>query len=524
VRNRLSCRIIQSKGEINGATAASGSADLRTLPFTGTDPSRLKEKSVRGGIAVLLSQGTSAVLQLGTLLVLARLLSPTDYGLQAMVLSLTNLVSLLKDAGLNFATVNREKVTHEQISTLFWINVALGVFLTLVVAAAGRFLVIFYKDPRLLWITVASSSIFLFNSLAVQHRALLDRAMRFMASSTIDISSVVAGTVVAIVMAAKGYGYWSLICQNIILSLLTAIGTWIAIPWVPGRPRWTSQSWSMVRSGGVVTLNSITMYFAYNTEKILLGHFWGPALLGIYGRAYQLANLPVQQITNSMGSVAFPMLSRLQSDPPRLRRSYLKLHSLVVIATVPMVFGCAIFADEIVRVALGPKWRGAALILRLLSPAMLVFALMNPLSYILRATGKVERSLKIALLIAPVVILGIVVGLRYGPAGVAGGYSIAMLALWIPLVAWAKHGTGITNADYWDCIKRPLVAATAGGGAGVLVKLVGAGVLPSLELLVIELAVAFTVYNLLMIYAMGQKDLYLDVLRQVLRRSRPMAT
>jgi PST family polysaccharide transporter len=189
-----------------------------------------------------------------------------------------------------------------------------------------------------------------------------------------------------------------------------------------------------------------------------------------------------------------------------------------------MVFGCAIFADEIVRVALGPKWRGAALILRLLSPAMLVFALMNPLSYILRATGKVERSLKIALLIAPVVILGIVVGLRYGPAGVAGGYSIAMLALWIPLVAWAKHGTGITNADYWDCIKRPLVAATAGGGAGVLVKLVGAGVLPSLELLVIELAVAFTVYNLLMIYAMGQKDLYLDVLRQVLRRSRPMAT
>jgi len=504
----------------NGNPGEAANAKLQTLLSSGAGTGRLKQRSLRGGVAVVLSQGTGAVLQLGTLLVLARLLSPTDYGLQAMVLSLTNLVSLLKDAGLNFSTVNKEELTHEQVSTLFWINAALGLMLTLIVALASHFLAVFYKDPRLFWITVASSTVFLFNSLSVQHRALLDRSMQFTTTATIDMVCSILGTVVAIGMAAWGFGYWALICQNISLPVFGMIGVWIAMPWLPGRPRWTAELRSMVRAGGTVTLNSIVMYFAYNTEKILLGRFWGPAPLGIYGRAYQLASLPVQQVTNSVGSVAFPMLSRLQSDPPRLRRSYLRSHSLVVTVTTPVVFCCAFFANEIVSVVLGPKWHGAASVLRLLCPAMLVIALMNPISYILRATGQLERNLKIALLIAPVVILGIVAGLRFGPTGVATGYSFAMVVLWIPLVAWAKHGSGITTADYIDCIRRPLMAALAGSGAGWLVKLFATAALPPIGLLASELTIEFTVYGLLLIFAMGQKDLYVDLFRQIFRRDR----
>ena len=511
-----------AEGE-NGAAVPRTQDRLQALLSRSHDPAQLKEKSVRGGVAVILSQGIGSVLQLGTLLVLARLLSPTDYGLQAMVLSLTNLVSLLKDAGLNFATVNRENLTHEQISTLFWINIALGIVLTLIVAAASYFLVLFYKDSRLFWITMASSSIFFLNSLSVQHRALLDRSLRFTVSATIDISSMVLCTVVAIAMAAMGFGYWSLICQNISLALFGAVGVWLAMPWLPGRPRWTPDSQSMVRLGGTVTLNSIVTYFAYNTEKILLGRFWGPALLGIYGRAYQLVNLPVQQVTSSVGSVAFPMLSRLQSDPQRLRRSYLKSHSLVVSVTVPAVFSCALFAHDLVGTLLGPKWQGAAPVLRLLSPAMLVIALMNPLSYLLRAVAQVERSLKIALVIAPAVILGDLAGLRHGPVGVAIGYSAAMLVLWIPLVAWAKHGTGVTFADYWDCIRRPLTAIVAAGTAAWLFRYAAHGALPPVALLGGELAVLFASYGALLMFVMGQKDLYLDLIREMLRRNRPVA-
>jgi O-antigen/teichoic acid export membrane protein len=473
--------------------------------------SEFKRKSVRGGAAAVFSQGVGMALQIVTTVVLARLLSPTDYGLQAMVVTLTGFFSLFKDAGLSVATVQRETLTHEQISTLFWINTVLGAFLMMVVAAAGPILVV----------TAASATVFFLNSLAVQHRALLDRSMRFTTSAKIEILSSVVGTVVAIVMAALGCGYWSLIVQTLSLYVVGTAAAWIVMPWIPGKPHWTPELRSMVRFGGTVTLNSFVVYLAYNTEKILLGRFWGSASLGLYGRAYQLSNLPVQQLTGSVGSVAFPMLSRLQSDPQRLRRSYLKSHSLVVSLTVPVVICCALFADEIVSTVLGPKWTGTAAILRLLSPTVLVFALMNPLSWLLRATGRVERSLKIALFIAPVVILGVLAGLRHGPTGVAMGYSTAMVLLVGPLVAWAKHGTGVTTADYWDCIKRPLIAGALGGAAGWLFRFACHGVLAPIPLLLMEVTVSFGVYALLLLFVMGQKDLYVDLLGQIFQRAVP---
>jgi PST family polysaccharide transporter len=510
------------EANLTEAIAAPQGSDLQQCVAEVSEAAEFKRKSVRGGAAVVFSQVFGLALQLVTTVVLARLLSPTDYGLQAMVLSVTNFFSLFRDAGLSAATVQRETLTQQQISTLFWINVAVGVLLTVVVAASGPILVAFFKDPRLLWITIASATIFFFNSLVVQHRALLDRAMRFTTNVKIDILSGTIGALVAIGMAALGCGYWSLIGQNISMPLVATIAVWIAMPWVPGRPRWTPELHSMVRFGGTVTLNSVVVYIAYNAEKVLLGRYWGAAALGLYGRAYQLSNMPVQQLTNSGGAVAFPMLSRLQNDPQRLRRSYLKCHSLVISLTVPVVITCAVFANEVVRALLGPKWDGAAPIVRLLSPAILVFALMNPLSWLLRATGRVERSLKIALFLTPVMVLGILAGLRYGTSGVALGYSGAMVLLVGPLVVWAKHGTGITNADYWDCIKRPLIAGALAGAAGWLFKFACYKSLAPLPLLAIGLGISFVVYALLLFFVMGQKDMYVDLLRQLFPRDRPV--
>jgi O-antigen/teichoic acid export membrane protein len=478
-----------------------------------------KRRSVRGGAANMLGFGASFVLQIGTTLILARLLSPSDYGLQAMVLTLVNLCGLFQDAGLSAVTIQRETMTQEQVSTLFWLNVCLGVFFTSLVAAAGPFLAAFYKDSRLLWLTVASGTVFLFNSLAIQHRAMMNRVMRFTANAKIDMLSAALSSVIAIGMAALGFGYWSLICQNISLAIIPMLAAWIAMPWMPGRPRWTAEIRSMVRFGGTVSLNSFVVYIAYNTEKILLGRYWGAAPLGLYSRGYQLANLPVKQVTDSLYSVAVPTLSRLQSDPPRLRRAYLKAHSLVVSLTVPAVITCALFADEVVRIMLGRQWSGAVSIVRLLSPAILVFALMNPMSWLLRATGRVERSLKIAVFIAPVVILAVLAGLRYGPNGVAIGYSTAMVLLFIPLIAWAKHGTGVTNGDYWDCIKRPLVAGAIAGCAAWAAQFALRSSLPPFPLFAVGLSVLGAVYVGLLVFAMGQRAVYAELLTHLFRRN-----
>src|SRR5579864_1426396 len=121
----------------------------------GPQASEFKRKSVRGGVLTVFSQIFAMVLQIGTTVILARLLAPSDYGLQSMVFTLTTFLALFKDAGLSAASIQREELTTEQISTLFWINVAIGTFLTLIVAAAAPLLAAFYKEPRLIWITVA---------------------------------------------------------------------------------------------------------------------------------------------------------------------------------------------------------------------------------------------------------------------------------------------------------------------------------------------------------------------------------
>ena len=152
----------------------------------------------------------------------------------------------------------------------------------------------------------------------------------------------------------------------------------------------------MIRFGGTITLNGLVVYIASNFEKILLGRFWGVDAIGIYGRAYQLITIPTDNLNSAVGEVAFSALSRLQHDPIRLKSYFLKGYSLVLALTLPITFACALFADDMVFVLLGPKWKDAAPIFRLLAPTVLVFAIANPLSWLVSSLGWVGRNLKMA--------------------------------------------------------------------------------------------------------------------------------
>ena len=205
---------------------------------------------------------------------------------------------------------------------------------------------------------------------------------------------------------------------------------------------------SMVRFGGTVTLNSLVVYIAYNLEKVLLGRYWGADALGIYGRAYQLINIPTENLNSSVSGVAFSALSRIQNDPEPSKK-ILPEGVLSAFGDDPAYYlACAVFADDIILVFLGPKWKDAVPIFRLLAPTIVIFALINPFAWLLFSIGLVGRSLKIALVIAPLVIVAYLIGLPYGPRGVAFAYSAAM-ALWvIPHIAWCIHGTSISSTGY----------------------------------------------------------------------------
>jgi O-antigen/teichoic acid export membrane protein len=487
--------------------------------FVKTNVDYLKRKSVQGGVVTLTSQGLKFVLTTGSTMILARLLTPEDFGLQGMVLAMTGFVSLFSDIGLSTATVQRDAITHEQTSTLFWINVALGVVLAILVALLAPGLVHFYHEPRLFWMAIGAAWTFLISGFGVQHSALLVREMRFTTLAKIQISSLAVSSAVGIGMAASGYGYRALIGSIVVAPVITVCGMWFAVRWIPGLPRRGYELRSALHFGGTLTLNNLVVYLGYNVEKILLGRFWGAAALGLYGRAYSLVNLPTTQLHTAIYTVAFPAFSRLQVDPQRLRNSFLKVYAAVVSLSIPVTLCCILFAEEMIRIALGAKWGGAVPIFRLLGPTVLALGMINPFGWFLTSTGRVGRSLKISLLIAPSVILGILMGLRYGPKGVALGYSSVMVFLIAPVIVWAVHGTGITLREVWKAIKPPILSGFFATIVGLIFKIAFDGLWTPILRLILGLVLVLGFYAWILLIVMRQKHFFVDLARQVLQRN-----
>jgi len=474
----------------------------------------LKQRVIRGGFAKICSQGAGFVVRMGSLMILARLLDPKDFGLVGMVTAVIGVFNLFRDFGLSAAAVQRNTtVTREQASTLFWVNILVGAILGLLSFAIAPFAVLFYHEPRLFGITAALASGFLFNAAGVQHSAMLEREMRFTTLSVIDIISLLTSVLVGIGMALHGYGYWALVATTTVAPLVYTVCVWLTTAWVPGRPHRRVGVRSMMRFGGTLTLNGLVMYIATNFEKVLLGRFWGAEAIGVYGRAYQLVNMPNDNLNSAASGVAFAALSRLQDDPPRFRSYFLKGYALVLSLTVPVTVACALFAKDMISVFLGPKWQSAVTVVSLLAPTTLAFATINPLGWLLMSLGLVGRGLRMALVFAPIMIAGYLIGLPYGPRGVAFAYSAMMTLSVIPMIAAAVRGTVISVRDVLLTVSRPLLSGIVTAGLVLGLQFWYSPYLLPLPRLVLGVALVLAGYLGMLLYVMGQKLFYLDILR-----------
>jgi len=477
----------------------------------------LKQRTIRGGLARLGAQAANFSIRLVSLMVLARLLGPKDYGLVGMATAFTGVLSLFRDFGLSSAAIQHTTVTEEQSSTLFWINMLVGTLLGLLTLAMAPAVAAFYHEPRLFAVTAVLAAGFVFNAAGVQHSVILQRQMRFTALAAIVTTGSIVGTVIAIGGAKSGYGYWALVAMTVISPLANTIGFWLTTAWVPGLPHRRTGIRSMMRFGSTVTLNGLLAYIAYNFEKVLLGRFWGADAIGIYGRAYQLVCIPTDNLNSAVGEVAFSALSRLQDDLSRLKSYFLKGYSLVLGLTLPITITSALFADDVIFVILGPKWKEAALIFRLLAPTILIFAMINPLAWLLFSLGLVGKSLKMALVFCPLIIGGYVLGLPYGPTGVAFAYSAVMAVCVIPLSAWAVHGTVISFRDIVLAVSRPLASAILAGGFAFVIRLTYGKSLSPLARLALESSVLLVTFLGILLFVAGQKSFYLSLLRGLRR-------
>jgi PST family polysaccharide transporter len=472
----------------------------------------LKRMVFRGGLAKLSGRAANLVLRLGVMAVLARMLDPQDFGLVAMTVAVTGMFNLLD---ISSATVQSDTITEEQMSTLFWINLLVGTIVGLLCLALAPALVKIYHEPRLFWLTVVTGAGFVVGALAVQHSALLRRQLRYTTLAIIEFVSQLASAAAGVGMALGGLGYWAILGMTLVSSAVYVVCVWGVTGWVPGAPRRTAGVRNMLSFSGIITLQNVVVYMAYNFEKLLLGRYWGAGALGIYERGYRLVNLPTAELNGAVGDIAFSGLSRIQNDPARLRSYFLKGYTLVLSISLPITIFCAVFVDDIIGLLLGPKWKDVAVIFRLLTPTILVFGIINPFAWLLYSTGLQVRGLKIDLMLAPVVVAAYFIGLPYGPRGVAFAYSAAMILWCVPHVLWCLHGTPISPRDVLATAGRPLVAGTAAAAVALVAQFYLGESDAHFWKLLIGGGTVVAIYSWVLLFPMGQKTFYLRLYREL---------
>ena len=442
----------------------------------------LKGRSVRGGLLTLVSQGMQFVVQTVSTVVLARLLSPADFGVVAMVTAVTGLASAFADFGLSEATIQRKEITQEQVSTLFWINVGIGLALTLITAGLGPVLAKLYREPRLVAIALVSSLNFFAGGLRVQPNALLRRQMRFSALAFRDFLAPVVGVPVAIIMAWRGAGYWAIVAQPLAVNLTQMAVTWVLVRWKPGLPRRGSQVGSMLAFGGNVSLSYLISNMSRSFETVLIGRYWGAAPLGLYSRAYNLLMLPVRQLTAPAGNVAIPAFSRLQDDPERFARYYLRALSLMVWIITPIFGFLFVAARPVIVLVLGAKWAEAAPVFQILVISALGQLLMDTTGWLFISRGQSSRLLRLLLVTSPIIVCSSAIGLPFGIKGVALSGSLFLVAMLPWILRFTFRGTHLTLSGVGRALLYPVLLCLLGVGLASLAlrRLNGQALLPQI--------------------------------------------
>lgn len=457
------------------------------------------------------------LLQFGTLVVLARLLAPADFGVLAMVMSAIGIAELLRDLGLSQATVRAEQVTHGQINTLFWINVGFGVLMALLCVALAPSLAVLFSDARVGPVAATMGLSFLLNSLAAQHLALLRRTLRFLTIARINLSATALGSVTALILAALGAAYWALVAAALVNSAVQAIGAWLGSGWRPRAPAWDPAARPMLSFGGYLVGFGLLTYAAQNAHIVLIGRFFGAAAAGLYVRASTLLTQPMNYAYEPLRLILPATLSRLQSDPAAFRQNYLGMLGPLLLGIAPFGAWLALSAPDLVRVLLGPQWSGAARVLTLLALGTVPQAISMSSGWLYMARGQAQAMMRWGAAGWSTVIVLLMLGLFGGLNGVAAMYSLSMFLLVVPCMHYACRGTQITLTDIWQQTWRPAAGAVLAALPLALLQRLGTDWEVAVRLAAGS-AIFGIAYLTLMVTAFGERDRLLGLWRILLKK------
>ena len=455
---------------------------------------KLKDRTVSGIAWSVLTQVGTVGISFLTTFVLARLLSPDEFGLLGMATVFTGVIAVFRNLGLGASIVQDREISPEQLSGIFWLNGGVSVFLALITIASAPLVSRFYNKPSIASIMMTLSISLPLAALAMVPGALLTKRMAFKKLAFIRNMAMAAGSAIGITTAFMGFGVWALVFQRVTHTLASTLLQWIIVPWTPA---WTlpyRKIKKQLHFGINLQAGSLLNYSSRNLDDLLIGKVVGAEALGTYQIAYRLMLWPLQKVSRVVGQVMFPALSTIQNDKERVKRVFLSAISSIALVTFPAVLGLWVVAPSAVRALLGEKWADVIPIFQVLCVLGLTQSIATNTGWIFLSQGRTDIRLKLQMGFSALFIVSFAIGINWGTIGVAACYAVANVLL-TPI---QFHVAGrLINMTFGDVVRA--IAGIFGCAAGMATMVWTAGLLlpsdwPHWAYLAVQVPLGVTVY------------------------------
>ena len=428
----------------------------------------LKQKASIGLVwSVIQSFGTQ-VFSFILFLVLARLLTPENFGLIALANIFIAFMQVFLEQGK--VLIQREDLQPEHLDAAFWSQVGSGILLTTILFSSAGLIAGFFEQPKLTLVLRCLSLLVIIDSLSQVHNALLNREFAFKIIALRSLLATVIGGIVGITMAYAGYGVWSLVALNLTSAVISLIVIWTAVDWQP-KLRFSQKHFQDLFSFGVYVLAfKFIQFFDKRSDNLLIGYFLGDAALGYYAIAYRILEVMTQLLVNTINKVALPTFSRLQTKPKQLRQLFYQTTHFTSLIAFPTYLGVVVFAPELIVFLFGEQWIPSTVAMQILAFEGIVLSISLFHKSVFMSMGKPSWNVKVILLNATANLVACLVAVRYGITAVAIAYVISSYLIF-PVSQWAVNKLiGIKLVTYLRQFVTPLVSSAIMVGVILVIK------------------------------------------------------
>ena len=446
-----------------------------------------KRRARKGPLLLLGRRAFAVIIGLLSTITIARLVSPREFGLATMSAVILSFAQVFRDFGLTNAVLRKGTISEAEMSFIFWFNTATTLTLSVLIAASAPFVAAFYGEPVVKWVVLVSVFSFLSGGLALQHRALMNRELRFGEMALIDSAALLIGYLVTLGLALLWHDVWAIVIGTLVQSVTGSVLNITRSGWRPGRPAIHEDVRELLKFGANSSIFSIAVFFSGNAAPLIIGHVLGSSALGHFNRAQALFTIPTVNVIQPITQATMPLLTRLRAVPSEYRASYLSLVTKICVVLMPASVLITFSAVPLTDVLLGRQWHDAGLVLSALAPCLAFVGLGYSIADLFVTQNRSAELRTLGLFEMAIRLLCILSGVHFGLVPAAIGFSISTTIIALLRMSVAGRNGPVTTPDQVRAalpgIPLGIGALLGVGLADLTIREFSLGQLPALALL-----------------------------------------